>query len=328
MSDTLRSKHFFYPNDPLPEGNMRVTLLGTGTPFPRRDQACAGIFIEAADQKFLLDCGPGVPQNFTSLEIPFAAVGEIFFTHHHMDHIGGFDHFWIGGWTYGRRHPLRVWGPPGTQKIVEHTQAIYEWDVETRRRVFGTLEGSEIECTEYEGTGVIYDEKGIKITAFPVEHCPPHNTYGFRVEHGDRAMVFSGDTKKCQSLIDNAQNCDLIIHEAFPPVEIYAEKASRPIDVARTISEVIHTSPREAGEVFGETNPRLGVIYHMYNNDDVIAPAMAQVRENFSGPAEIGYDLMVIDIGDEILVRKAVVDNKPWPVRPASLGDGTTAPGH
>ena len=36
----------------------------------------------------------------------------------------------------------------------------------------------------------------------------------------------------------------------------------------------------------------------------------------------IGQDLMVVDIGDEILVRKAVVDDKPWPVAPAGVKIG------
>tara|TARA_Y100001954_G_scaffold104505_1_gene113727 strand:- start:5850 stop:6617 length:768 start_codon:yes stop_codon:yes gene_type:complete len=104
----------YYPGEPLPEDEIRITLLGTGTPFPRRGQACASMLVEAGDDKFLLDCGSGAPQNFTSLEIPFTAVEKVFLTHHHVDHIGGLDHFWIGGWTYGRRTPLQIWGPPGT----------------------------------------------------------------------------------------------------------------------------------------------------------------------------------------------------------------------
>ena len=83
----------FYPGEPLADDEIRVTLLGTGTPFPRRGQASASIFVEAGTEKFLLDCGPGAPQNFTSLEIPFTDVDKVFTTHHHVDHIGGLDHF-------------------------------------------------------------------------------------------------------------------------------------------------------------------------------------------------------------------------------------------
>ena len=64
------SNENFYPGELLPDDEIRVTLLGTGTPFPRRGQACASVFVEAGPDKFLLDCGSGAPQNFTSLEIP------------------------------------------------------------------------------------------------------------------------------------------------------------------------------------------------------------------------------------------------------------------
>ena len=181
--------------------------------------------------------------------------------------------------------------------------------------MFESLAGSELESTEY-GEGVVHDSDGVRITAFQVDHTPPQNTYGFRVEAAGRTLVFSGDSKKCQNLIDHAQDADVIIHESFPPVEIYAAKAGRPVALASNIAEVIHSSPREVGSVMAETNPRLGVIYHMYNNDDVIGPALGQVRESYQGRFEIGHDLMVINIGEEILVRPAVVSDKPWPTRP------------
>ena len=37
----------FYPGEPLQDDEVRVALLGTGTPFPRRAQACASVFVEA-----------------------------------------------------------------------------------------------------------------------------------------------------------------------------------------------------------------------------------------------------------------------------------------
>ncbi len=312
MSGGTRPRHVFYPGEPLAPDALRVTLLGTGTPFPRRGQAGAGVLVEAGVHKFLLDVGPGAPANFTSLDIPFPEVDKIFLTHHHVDHIGGLDQFWIGGWTYGRRTPLRVWGPPGTAEIAAHLRAVYGWDIETRRRVFGTLAGSEIEAADY-GEGVVWEEDGIRLTAFEVVHTPPHNTFGLRIDHAGRSMVFSGDTKKCPALIAQARGVDLLIHEAFPPVEIYAGKAGRPIELARVIAEEVHTAPREAGEAMAAARPRLGVIYHMYNNDDVVGPALAQIRESFDGRVEIGYDLMVIDIAEEITVRPAIVADKPWP---------------
>ena len=157
-------------------------------------------------------CGSGAPQNFTSLEIPFTDVDKIFATHHHVDHIGGSDHFWIGGWTYRRTTPLRVWGPPGTDKIVEHLRGIYEWDIETRLDALPPG-GHEIECSEFGQDGEIYDNTengGVKITAFKVVHCEPQNTFAMKVEFKNRTFVFSADTKKCDSMLHHAAGQTLL----------------------------------------------------------------------------------------------------------------------
>ena len=312
MPTQRRSQHFL-PGEELGADELRVTLLGTGTPYPRRGQASAGILVEAGDQKLLLDIGPGVPANLAALELPLELIDKVLITHHHMDHIGGLDQLWIGGWTYGRKLPLRVWGPPGTDSIVGHLRGMYEWDIETRIAHL-PLGGEELISYEY-SDGVIYQAEGVTVTAFPVVHAPPDNSFGFRVEFEDHTFVFSGDTKRCQALIDNAQDVDLLVHESFPPAELYAEKAGRPIELAKVIAEELHTSPREVGTIFRDTNPRLAVIYHMYNNDDLIIPAADQVRETYPGRFIVGQDLMVINVGTDVIVRRAIVGDKAWPVR-------------
>ena len=108
------------------------------------------------------------------------------------------------------------------------------------------------------------------------------------------------------------------MHEAFPPAEVYAEKSNRPMAIASRIAEIYHTSPREAGAIFSETSPRLAVIYHMYNNEDVVGPALEQIREQYDGRVEIGEDLMVINVGEQITVRPGIVSDKPWPVGPTA----------
>ena len=45
----------------------------------------------------------------------------------------------------------------------------------------------------------------------------------------------------------------------------------------------VHTSPQEVGTIFRDTQPRLGVIYHMYNNSDLVIPTTDQVRESYTG---------------------------------------------
>src|SRR5215472_19057742 len=40
--------------------SMKVTVLGTGTPYPHGDRFGSAILVEAAGKKLLFDCGRGV----------------------------------------------------------------------------------------------------------------------------------------------------------------------------------------------------------------------------------------------------------------------------
>ena len=65
-----------------------------------------------------------------------------------------------------------------------------------------------------------------------------------------------------------------------------------------------HTSPQEAGTVFSRANPKLAVYTHLVLLDRPTIPAVtveelvAQTRETYSGPLEVGEDLMSVEIDD------------------------------
>jgi ribonuclease Z len=65
-----------------------------------------------------------------------------------------------------------------------------------------------------------------------------------------------------------------------------------------------HVTPEQAGEVFAKTKPRLAVYSHIVpppaTEQDLIAPT----RKVYAGPLEVGEDLMVIDVGAKIEVRR------------------------
>ena len=65
-----------------------------------------------------------------------------------------------------------------------------------------------------------------------------------------------------------------------------------------------HTSPQEAGTVFSRAHPKLAVYTHLVLLDRPTIPALtaeelvAQTLETYSGPLEVGEDLMSIEIDD------------------------------
>jgi ribonuclease BN (tRNA processing enzyme) len=65
-----------------------------------------------------------------------------------------------------------------------------------------------------------------------------------------------------------------------------------------------HVTPEEAGEVFARTKPRLAVYSHIVQPDASEQDLIPGTRKNYAGPVEVGEDLMVIEVGEKIEVRR------------------------
>lgn len=117
----------------------------------------------------------------------------------------------------------------------------------------------------------------------------------------DAGRVLSGDTRVSENLVRHAQGVDLLIHEVVSP-ETFQRAGVRP-ERAKTVIEH-HVTPEQAGEVFEKTRPKLAVYSHIVQpiatEQDLIPPT----RKTYSGPVEVGEDLMVIEVGETIQLRR------------------------
>ena len=152
---------------------------------------------------------------------------------------------------------------------------------------------------------MVYEENGIRIIAFDVDHRPVEPALGFRIEYEGKSVVLSGDTKYSENLIKFAEGADLLVHEVCT-AESMRELVRRVNPARAEITERIidhHTTPEQAGEIFSRVRPKLAVYSHIVgppNSDDEL---LSGTKSTYSGAFEIGDDLMTIDVGDEVCVR-------------------------
>ena len=170
---------------------IRVTLSGTGCPPPVMNRFGPSTLVEAGDQRLLFDAGRGALQRLTELDVRWQDVQGVFLTHLHSDHVVGFPDLWLTGWLIvpGRTVPLRVWGPAGTIRMMAHLEQAYEEDIRirlTHERVSG--DGVVLRVQDIR-EGLVYDEGGVKVTAFDVDHAPVKPAFGHRVEYAARRGV-------------------------------------------------------------------------------------------------------------------------------------------
>jgi ribonuclease Z len=282
---------------------IKVTLLGTGTPVPAVNRFGPSILVEAAGQKFVFDAGRGAMQRLAQLKVRWQDVDGVFLTHLHSDHVVGFPDLWLTGWLVGpgRDRPLRVWGPRGTQKMMSRLEEAYDFDIRIRLYDDRAAPNGVLLFVQDIEEGFTFDNGGLKITAFEVDHSPAWPAFGYRIDYGGRSVVLSGDTRISQNLIRHAQNVDLLVHEVASP-ESFQRAGVRPERARGVIAH--HVTPEQAGEVFAKTNPRLAVYSHIVQPDADEADLIPPTRKHYAGPLQVGEDLMVIEVGDTVEVRR------------------------
>jgi ribonuclease Z len=266
----------------LEDGEIRVTVLGSGNPWTTRAQASASILVEVGNPErdiLVFDLGSGSIANYASLKLPVNKLNKVFFSHLHADHMS--DILTLSG-SYakvGRADgPVYVWGPSGTEPrlgtrhFAESIEEALAWDTEAG---YGPInpKSMSIVASEFDWskTQVIYEKNGVKVTSFPVIHCIS-GAVGYRLDFAGRSFVYSGDARPSWPLVKACEGgVDLIIHECFPPAAALADAAGLSIERATIALNAAHTSPKGAGKVFSLAKPRMGALYHTLLSPQVIA---------------------------------------------------------
>ena len=282
---------------------FRVTLLGSGAPPPRLDRFGPCTLIEVGNEKFIVDAGRGAMQRIYQLGIPFGDITGLFLTHHHSDHVVGFPDLWLTGWIgrpWGKRkQPLHVWGPVGTQQMLEHLPLAFAVDIRVRSKNY-PADGVKLLAHEIE-EGEVLHRDGIRVSAFKVDHGGEDlPAYGYRIDYQDHTAVLSGDTTFNENLIQHSQGVDVLVHEV---TAVTGSAAESPDQLKRISGN--HTTPKQAGEIFSRVKPKLAVFNHLLlfggaTADDLI-PA---TRKRYLGPLIVGEDLLQIEIGKSVEARR------------------------
>jgi ribonuclease Z len=326
-----RDKVYMPGTEELVDGEIRVSILGSGSPWVTKSQASGSVLVEIGNPErdvLVFDLGAGSLANFSGLKVPVTSLKNVFFSHLHADHIA--DYLTLMG-SYvkaGRLDPVEVWGGAsddparGTATFVDAIQQALAWD-HASITGFAPTTGGRATAHEvpYDRTETVYERNGVAITSFPVIHAL-NGAVGFRIDYGGQSVVFSGDTKPTMTLVEAAQGCDLLIHETFLPAESFAGLMSVPIEQARTIVNDAHTPADAAGVVFDMVQPKMAAMWHCHVVDGYIDPVFEGVRKTYSGAATLCQDLTVFNVTSAtVSARQTIVD----PVQQAVIGQSSTA---
>ena len=255
---------------------MRVLLCGTSSPIPSSDRAEACTAIFAGGRMWIVDTGPGSWRNLALWRIRGEAIGGVFYTHLHSDHIGELGEFNMQTWAAGRPGPLRVYGPDGVTDLVHGFAQAYAADTRFRTAHHGAellpperaaMVPVPVVLDATEAMRVV-EQDGVVVTAFAVAHDPVKPAFGYRFDYRGRSVVVSGDTRPCPNLVAQAKGTDVLVHEAQANglVHIMGEAARELGEsrVAKILGDIptYHSDPADVAREAVTAGVRLLVFTH------------------------------------------------------------------
>jgi ribonuclease Z len=301
---------------------LRVTFLGTAGAVPTTERNPSGVLVNREGDRLLFDAGEGTQRQMMRFGTGFS-VSDIFLSHLHGDHVYGLPGLVETMDFNDREAPLSIHAPPRTRPDVTALLTACggspSFPVHVTEVAPGetALEGEDYAvrafATDHRTTSVGYalveeerkgrfDRETAEDLGVPVgpkfsklhEGEPVELDDGTVIQPGQvvgpprpgRRVVYTGDTRPCETVVDAAADADLLIHDATFGDE-YAERAV----------ETSHATGREAGEVAARAGVARLALTHVSSRYAGDASVLArEAGEAFDGEMTVAHDGLEIDV--------------------------------
>lgn len=300
------------------ELQTRLITLGTqGGPRINSTRAQPANLVVVNGTNYLFDAGNGVARQLALAKVPIGSIGRIFISHNHDDHNADWGTLMGIEWSLGRKEPIEVYGPRGTEQMLLGFEQFFATNVANRslRQARPTPPSAVFNAHDIAQDGLVYEDPNVKVTA--LENCHYHyaepqpgygwqKSYAFRVQTADKVIVFSGDTGACgDKLVAFAHGADLLVHEVADVPAIEARLRNDP-SIKYTAAQLEglmehmrqeHTNPEDIGRFAQTAAVKKVVLSHLVpGSDDLPDSAYSTgVSMFYKGPVVVAKDLMVFD---------------------------------
>jgi ribonuclease BN (tRNA processing enzyme) len=263
------------------------------------------------DTPILVDCGEGAMRQLKRAGIEFRNVRDIFLSHHHFDHIGSLFACFGLNMMIQRRETLTIYGPPGTQQIVDGLIAACNVPNEIGFGVPGQRLPHPRDfvdvCEIVPGDVIEIGE--LKVTCCENTHYRTESKFGeegylslsLRFDAPDRSILYTGDTGPSETVAKFAKGVDLFVGEMMDVDKTMAKvREMNPQMSDERIQQIgehlsrHHLSPEQLGEMATRAGADHVVAVHFAPgllSPETIPTYTKRVQSTFSGEVSLGVDL-------------------------------------
>lgn len=253
---------------------MKLTVVGSGTAAPERERVCSGYWIESGATRLLMDCGAGVVHGMARHGLPWGRLEHLLLSHFHTDHIADVPMLLFAlkwGTEEGRSAPLTIWAPHGFGDRLRAMATAFGDHVADP--------GFPLEVREV-SAGERFDAGPVSVTVAATPHTD--HSVAYRLEQGDTAIGYTGDTGPSEDVAGFLSDCDLLVAECSLPDE--AAVAG-------------HLTPSSLAAMAGAAAPGRLVVTHVYPQLDALDP-LARIRDaGWDGAMVRARDGMELSVG-------------------------------
>lgn len=279
---------------------MKITLLGTGSPLPSATCAGPSTLVQAGGQNIVVDAGRGVIMRLVGAMCPPPFISAVILTHLHSDHICDLNDIITTRWISSpAATPLPIYGPKGTQKMIDGLLAMLSQDETYRLEHHDDLRaagGMKVEVHEVEA-GESFVIGDVKVSVHATDHRPVAPTVGFRIEHEGVVGALAGDTIPCEGLYEMCKDADIYVQtvlredlvRTFAPLVPTGERFLDILDY--------HSTVQQAAQTATKCNVKTLLLTHFV---PAIQPGQedewrAMAAEHFAGDIVVGPDLIFVE---------------------------------
>ena len=285
---------------------LELCTLGTGGTLPLPDRALSSLYVRENGRGMLIDCGEGTQVGIRKLGWGFRCIEDVLLTHYHGDHCTGLAGLLLSLEKAGKTETLNIWGPKGLKRVVEGLCVIvpplsYPVILHELPPEGGKLDaiGLIIRAFPVDHGGIpcfgfrmvlprknSFDPEKAKTLGIPVTEWKKLQE-GETVQTGGRkilpeevtgparkgiTVVFSTDTRPCETLKRHTQDADLLILEGM-----YAEEDKMPQALKNH-----HMMFREAAEIAKDASPGGLLLTHFSTSLEEPESYLDSVRKIFA----------------------------------------------
>jgi ribonuclease Z len=237
---------------------IEITLLGTGSPLPSADRAGPSTLVRTGDATLLVDCGRGAVMRLVAAGVVPLGLSAVLLTHLHSDHISDLNDVITTHWVMTTEAtPLRIYGPPGTQDVVDAIRRMLALDERYRHDHHDDLTyDPDLVVTEVQ-PGDMFTVATTAVSVHRTDHRPVQPTVGYRIEHDGTVAAIAGDTVPCAELDVLCAGADLYVQT------VIRDDLVRLIPVPR-LQDILdyHSSVEQAAQTATRAGVRTLVLTH------------------------------------------------------------------